>query len=72
MVLRIDPQKLTSEVKFEAAAPVGDKETSDFGASAKDEQLFPHLYGPIDEAAVVAELGVQREKDGTFIGIESL
>ena len=69
-MLRLDAEKLTSVVKFEAAAPVGDKATSDFGQ--KNEQLFPHLYGPVDEAAVVAELGVQRGEDGSFTGIEGL
>lgn len=72
IVLRLDPGKLTSEVKFEAAAPVGDKATSDFGGKKSEEQNFPHLYGAIDEAAVVTELGVQRQEDGTFTGIDGL
>lgn len=34
--------------------------------------LFPHIYGPIDAGAVVAELTVVRSDDGTFLSIEGL
>lgn len=30
------------------------------------EQRFPHIYGPLNPAAVVAELPVERGEDGTF------
>lgn len=32
-----------------------------------DDELFPHIYGEINTDAVVAELPVEREADGTFI-----
>lgn len=32
--------------------------------------IYPHIYGPIQIAAVVAIRGVQRLDDGTFIGID--
>lgn len=34
--------------------------------------LFPHLYGSIDAAAVVRELGVARDAAGTFLSIDGL
>lgn len=30
--------------------------------------LFPHIYGPIDAAAIVAVRPAQRGADGTFLG----
>lgn len=65
-----------------AAAPVGDKPAhtkvdADQGgdeSEAKNEEqpLFPHIYGPIDSGAVVAELAVARSEDGVFLSIEGL
>lgn len=72
-MLEIDAAKLTAEVKFEAAAPVGEKETTNFVASdKKDEILFPHLYGTIDFQSVHQELSVERADDGTFLSISGL
>ena len=66
LVLEIDPSKLTSEVKLEPAAPVGDTKPSE----TINEQLFPHCYGPIDLESVVKEIEVKRkEDDGTFLGL---
>lgn len=66
VVLGIESAKLKSEVKFEPAAPVGDKDTY-----TKDEvELFPHLYGTIDFDSVVQELKVKRDTDGSFLHIE--
>lgn len=31
------------------------------------EERFPHIYGPLNPSAVVAELPVKREEDGTFV-----
>lgn len=30
--------------------------------------LFPHIYGPIDAAAIVEVRAVRRAEDGTFLG----
>lgn len=68
---------LSSLVFFLSAAPVGDKpahskvEAGDEPAGAEAQQ-FPHIYGPIDSAAVVAELAVKRADDGNFLSIEGL
>jgi uncharacterized protein (DUF952 family) len=73
IVLEIDESKLKSEVKYEAAAPVGEKETKQFGDSTADEvQVFPHLYGTIDHDAVIGELKVERSNTGEFLSIEGV
>eukprot|EP00123_Amoebidium_parasiticum_P008094 comp18570_c0_seq1/m.20069 comp18570_c0_seq1/g.20069 ORF comp18570_c0_seq1/g.20069 comp18570_c0_seq1/m.20069 type:complete len:128 (-) comp18570_c0_seq1:327-710(-) len=66
VVVRLDATKLKAEVKFEPAAPVGDKATSHSGI------LFPHLYGTINYDAVVDELQVERADDGTYLDIKGL
>jgi len=55
VLLVIDPAHLTAPVKWE---PSGD----DLAA------LFPHIYGPIDRAAVQNVRMVQRAPDGEFLG----
>jgi len=52
LVLQIDPGKLTSPLKAEAAA---------------HGEVFPHIYGPIDRAAVVAVLTLGRGGDGQWV-----
>lgn len=37
-----------------------------------EEPLFPHIYGPIDSASVIAELAVTRSAEGAFLSIEGL
>ena len=49
LVLRIDPASLTSEVRYEAPAPLAGGR-----AHLVEARLFPHVYGPIDRAAIVA------------------
>ena len=63
MVIAIDSSKLSHEVKLEPAAPVGETQPHFDG----NEQLFPHLYGPINIDSAVKEMKVVREDDGTFI-----
>ncbi len=38
LLLHVDPKKLTPELKYERAT---------------NNELFPHLYGPIDKVAIV-------------------
>ncbi len=33
-----------------------------------EEQVYPHIYGPLNTNAVIGELLVEREDDGTFSG----
>lgn len=77
VVLVIDPTKLSACVKFEPAAPVGNKASSGLLAGQSTEQLqdvplFPHLYGPLELEAVMAELRMRRGADGIFLSIEGL
>ncbi|MEW5307963.1 MAG: hypothetical protein WDW36_010330 [Sanguina aurantia] len=65
LLLCLDSAKLTAEVVYECAAPVGD-------IAAASAEKFPHLYGCIDFAAVLQELPVERAEDGTFLGIPGL
>ncbi|CAN0027261.1 unnamed protein product [Scytosiphon promiscuus] len=83
LCLRIDISLLKAEVKFEAAAPVGDKPAlihsdteggdGEAGKGEPSEQpLAPHIYGAIEAAGVVAELAVERSDDGGFLSIEGV
>eukprot|EP00878_Enallax_costatus_P005617 GHUV01005891.1.p1 GENE.GHUV01005891.1~~GHUV01005891.1.p1 ORF type:complete len:138 (+),score=46.29 GHUV01005891.1:231-644(+) len=68
LVLVIDSSKLAHKVVFEAAASVGSTQP----LQPTSQQLFPHLYGPLNLDAVTQELAVQRDADGSFVAIEGL
>lgn len=55
-LLVIDPEKLTSPLKWEQPA-------DDLAP------LFPHIYGPINRTAIVGERELVRDTSGDFIGI---
>jgi uncharacterized protein (DUF952 family) len=55
VLLVIDPARLTAPLKWEAS---GDDLAP----------LFPHIYGPIDRAAVLEVRAVRRAADGEFLG----
>jgi uncharacterized protein (DUF952 family) len=74
LLLRIDPDRLTSETKYEATSPSPDAGASYLATSP----VFPHVYGPIDLAAIDG-VGLQRrgrhgwEWPATFVSMaESL
>jgi uncharacterized protein (DUF952 family) len=50
LLLRIEPDRLTSEVRWEPS----------------DGELFPHIYGPIEVAAVAGVHEFAPGEDGTF------
>lgn len=58
VVLEIDPDRLTAPVKLE---------TSDRG-----DKHFPHVYGPIEAAAVMRVYPLQADADGRFTFTEAL
>lgn len=60
LVLEIDPAKLTSEVRYEAAAPIPGGGTSHL----EGEPQFPHVYGPLDVAAIAGVGVLGRSADG--------
>lgn len=73
LVLKIDEYRLSAEVKYEPAAAVGEKETTNFSQNGSQVELFPHLYGTIDFKAVSEELEVTRNPDtGEFLSIAGL
>lgn len=53
VILRIDPFKLKAEVRCEAG-------------SDKPDELFPHVYGPLNLEAVVAVFDLDAGPDGIF------
>jgi Uncharacterized protein conserved in bacteria len=48
LLLRIDPTRLKSPTKYEAASPSPDAGTSHVATAT----VFPHVYGPIDNTAI--------------------
>lgn len=70
LCLRMTEQSLADagiEVRFEAPAPVGDKDGTMDGA---ESVLFPHLQGGIPPAAVLATHAVTRDDKGRFLDID--
>lgn len=62
VMLLIDPERLSAPLRWEAPAdPVPN-------AGPQLAPLFPHIYGPIDRAAIVDVRAVQRAADGAFVG----
>jgi hypothetical protein len=62
VALELDDEALTSEVRWEAPAhPDGRRPVA-------GEPLFPHVYGPLDTAAVRTVRSLQRDDDGGFTG----
>jgi len=63
VLLVIDSDKLTSELKWEA--PVHPAATAD-APPPDDGDQFPHLYGPLNMEAVVRVLDFKPGPDGAF------
>ena len=60
LVVEIDPTKLLSEVRYEAAAPIaGGGSTHLAGASQ-----FPHIYGPVAREAISRVGKIGRTPEG--------
>ena len=56
LVLELDVDRLVSPIKHEAA---------------RSGAVYPHIYGPINNDAVVGVLGLITGEDGQFIGLTS-
>jgi uncharacterized protein (DUF952 family) len=63
LVLDIDPQRLTSELRRERPAPPPPP------GSPLAEAFFPHIYGPLNREAIVAVRPARRATDGTFLAV---
>ena len=61
VVLEVDPERLTAELRWEPPEPPAAPGTAMYG------RLFPHLYGPLNRAAVVGVRPAMRAPDGTFL-----
>ena len=63
VMLVIDPARLSAPLRWEAPAhPSGATGPNAAGP------LFPHIYGPIDRAAVIEVRPVRRAESGEFLG----
>jgi uncharacterized protein (DUF952 family) len=62
VLLAIDPARLSAPVKWEPPAH------PDGAEPAATEPLFPHIYGPIERAAIAEVRPVRRAPDGEFLG----
>ena len=60
ILLCIDESRVAGEVRYEPPAAVG-------GApDPRADQLFPHIYGPLDPDAVVRTVAFPCDRDGRF------
>ena len=66
LLLEIDPEKLSAELRHEAPAPLPEGAGgSSAGTSHLGEaELFPHVYGAIDRAAITGVGTVRATADG--------
>ena len=62
VVLAIDPARLAAELRFEAPAPIAGGGTAHLASGA----LFPHLYGPLEAAAIRGAAELRRDA-GAFV-----
>jgi uncharacterized protein (DUF952 family) len=61
LLLEIDPTRLTSETRYETAAPIVGGGSSHLAGAAQ----FPHVYGPIDREAITG-VGVLGRTPGGY------
>ena len=60
LLLAIDPEKLSSETRYESAAPIEGGGRSHLSSAT----VFPHVYGPIDCSAITGVGVLRRSGDG--------
>lgn len=60
IVLEIDPALLSSETRYESAAPIEGRGDSHLETATE----FPHVYGPIDREAVSGVAVLEKTRDG--------
>lgn len=63
LALEIDPVQLTAPLRFEPPIPPAD--ATELPTTLSDT-LFPHLYGPLDRAAIINRIVLQRDAAGRW------
>ena len=63
LVLVIDADQVTAEVKWEAPAH------PDGSSASAGEPSFPHIYGPLNREAIVEIHPATRADDGAFLSV---
>jgi uncharacterized protein (DUF952 family) len=63
VVVSLDPDRLASEVRWEAPAGGGPP------PGAALDVRFPHVYGPLERGAVVSVRMLWRAADGAYVGL---
>ncbi len=66
LVLDLDEDRLGHELRWEPPAH------PDGRPARADEPHFPHLYGPVEPAAVMNVRRLRRSDDGSFVAIDPL
>lgn len=61
LLLVIDPERLTSDLKWEPPAGGGPP------PGVPEGDLFPHVYGPVNLEAVVRVFDLQSNPDGKYV-----
>ncbi|MFO7321026.1 MAG: DUF952 domain-containing protein [Chloroflexota bacterium] len=68
VLLVVDTKRLTSELRWEAPVHAGGN-----GPKADEaEDLYPHLYGPLNVDAVIRVVDFKPGPDGTFSSLDIL
>jgi uncharacterized protein (DUF952 family) len=62
LLLRIEPMKLKSQTKYEAAEPEKGVSTSHISSSP----IFSHVYGPIDNSAIDG-IGILNKEESGYV-----
>ena len=64
LALHVDPQRLTSPLKFEL--PIPPPGESPAGVYSQSDVLFPHIYGPVNRDAIINCVTLQRDEFGRW------
>ncbi|MGQ0603394.1 MAG: DUF952 domain-containing protein [Anaerolineales bacterium] len=63
LTLVIDPDKVSAPVKYEPPLPTPPP------GHPLAQQLFPHIYGPLNRDAILSIRTARRAEDGSFIEV---
>jgi uncharacterized protein (DUF952 family) len=72
LLVVVNPERLSAELRWEPPAPVTPAGQAPAGGTPAPGELFPHLYGTIDTAAVTIVVPFPPDPDGVFRVLPSL